>query len=48
LHLLLFMVKDDKSHGYHDLAIIVGVIRISVYDIVEEKLVQTIPIVYDN
>jgi hypothetical protein len=48
LYLLLFMVKDDKSHGYHDLAIIVEVIQISVDGIIKEKLVETIPMVYDN
>jgi hypothetical protein len=36
------MHKDEKSHGHHDLDIIVGVIRKSVDDIVEEKLVRTI------
>jgi hypothetical protein len=42
LHLVLFVVMDEKSHDYHDFIVIVGIIRRCVDDIVEEKPTLTI------
>jgi hypothetical protein len=43
------MLADEKNHGHHDLAIIIGVIRQSVDDIVEEKNpLELSAMTYDN